>query len=495
MALKTSVWTGHAKNFIWQSPGNWSQGAPAATQSALFKGNATLSISLGGAGPATAGSLTINGDQVSFTGGTLTLAAPQPANALGRDLRILNGGSVTVAANATINASTLVTVGDVLAGAFTPGALTVLGHLTTQVVEALDGTVSVLGAGAVLTTTAEFVVGMQASISNGATLSGAGTDLAEVQVGAVQSNGDGTLSVGGAGSAIDIDRIYLGDGYAGTLNATGGATVRLDFLDAGEFGDGFVNLSGAGTSLTTNGMLVGSAVPPIASVVSVTNGASLSIGANGLTLEEGHLRLDGSAQFSTGSFISLAGQIEAASPAAGQSGLVNITSDISIGENADGSVVTNVYADKGATLKFSGTISGDTVGTLQIGAGHVVLANGANSYGATQIYGGVVELAARGAAGSGSFTFLHDPHRPQPAVLQLDRGVSFANLIVGFGAHDWIDVRGFAFAGDHLSVQGNTLTLANGASSISLTFASGTNLAGVVLVDDHHGGAFLVGHA
>ena len=124
-------------------------------------------------------------------------------------------------------------------------------------------------------------------------------------------------------------------------------------------------------------------------------------------------------------------------------------------------VVSDVIADQSGS---GGTGSNAGSGKLSIvGPGSVILA-AANTYsGGTMLSGGTLELAASGAAGSGSIAFTGDA----AATLRLDNaalpnGGTFANPIAGFAGAHLLDLAGLPYGpGATAAIFGNTLTVSS----------------------------------
>ncbi len=197
--------------------------------------------------------------------------------------------------------------------------------------------------------------------------------------------------------------------------------------------------------------------------------------------------LDASANLTTPSLTSLAGTIAALAEAS-HPGPVILTAPVALGyDPCTNAEVTQASSRGGSTLRLDGVVTGQASAILEESAGHVVLTNSADNYGATEISAGLLEVSQTGAAGAGELTFIGGNNAG--SVLQIDSGVTFANSIAGFGAGDMIDLAGFQF---HWAVSSSlaagTLTLSNGMSTTSPIFSGDYALTEFVLQSDHHGG-------
>ena len=491
MTTKLSKWTGKHMTGLWSDAKNWSAGVPVANESVMFSDTGTWTISLAGSAPAQGGSMTVTTDVLTFTSGTLALAAPAAAKGVTYDLTVKGAGSVTVAAGATLTAANAILLGG-SGTTDTAGTLAIAGSVTTGGLYAWVGALSVTGATGHLSATSYLEVGTSLAVTAGAIVDGGGVSSAELTVGSGGSSGNATVTVDGAGSQINIASIYLGNGFAGSLTVQNGATVTANVLNAGLSGDGFLAITGAGSDVSATGMTIGGDVP-VASTVSVTAGGSLTIGANGLTLEEGTIKLDATATLSAASIVSLAGRIEADAVSAKSPGTVTLTPQLTLGTDGyDDNQLTNASTTGNAVLNLAGGVSGS--GLLQVGAGHVILSNTADSYAGTEIYSGTLEVTATGAAGAGALTFLDGT--TTLSLLQIDTGASFGNTIEQFYLHDEIDLQGFAFAsGVTGHITAGTLTLNDGSATTSLVLTGSFTDQNFTYGMDKSGGTTILYHA
>ena len=491
--MKATKWTHGAHTSSWFDAVNWSQGVPVAGEAVQFLGSRAVAVSLAGAQGAQSGAMTVLGDAVTFSGGTLTTTTQQPSIGYKNDLTVGRGGSVTVAAGATLVSSDALLLGSSVSGTFTSGALNVYGTLDASIINVAQGTALVSGADAHVGLSKGLFVEVgfgTLTLANGGTLD-AGPDTLKVFYSDMRVGsgfGNGTVAVTGSGSNLTIGIVYLGYGYNGYLNVTGGGVADVGVIYAGTYGDGTITVSGVGSQLNSvNGVIIGDVnVLPVVSALEITQGGSVSAGYYGLDLHYGRLALDSTASLS-GTIVSQVGKIEALAIGSGAS-VVTLGNDIVLQSNngAQGQYdhVTSVYADVGATLDLTGVISGASDAILSSGSGHVILANGANSFSAASLYSGTLEIAASGAAGVGVLSFTGMAGR-----LQIDSGVVFGNTIAGFAHQDMIDVRGFGFgAGVTDSYTNGTLVLTSSAGSDTLSVSGSFTAGSFAFADDHHGG-------
>jgi T5SS/PEP-CTERM-associated repeat protein len=491
---KSAKWTGKHGTGSWFDAKNWAGGVPNASETTLFSDGGTWAISLAGNGPAQAGSMTVTGDALTFSAGTLAITAPPPKKGATNDLVIKGGGSVTLSAGATLTAGTNILLGSDSKGTSTVGTLIVAGAVATPNLFAWFGTLDVMGPSGNLATADTLTVGATLTVSAGGTVSGGGAAGATLIVGAATSGSAGVAIVDGAGSSIDIAQIVVGDGLAGSLTVQNGATVTTGNLSAGDEGDGYLLVTGMGSALTATGMTVGG-LGPVSSSISVTAGGSLAIGANGLTLIEGTLALDATAQLSIGAITSLGGSIEALAEAGKQPGTVTLEQQINLGTDPyDRNLLTTVSSSGGAVLNLAGGVQTSTSAILGVTGGDVVLSNAGDNYAGTEIFIGTLAIAASGAASSGQIMFMTGG--TAESVLQVDAGVNFNNVIAQFYTNNAIDLQGFAFgSGVNGSISGDVLTLNDGSSTTSLTLIDGTYTdKSFVFSEDHVGGTLIKYH-
>jgi hypothetical protein len=196
-----------------------------------------------------------------------------------------------------------------------------------------------------------------------------------------------------------------------------------------------------------------------------------------------------------GSIYSAGGYLIATAASAQAPGTVTLGQGISLSNLFSDSLfgaTTWLESQGGAMLKVTGKITGNLGASVRVPSGKVALANPGNSYDHTDLYGGTLEIAATGAAGSGAMRFIGGAN---PATLVIDKKVAFDNVISGFGPADSIDLRGFAFTGSMTDTfNAGTLTVSNGAASASLHLAGAYNASQFTFASDGRGGTLLGMH-
>ena len=489
-------WTGKGGR-SWFDARNWRLGVPVTQQAVAFSDGGTWAISLAGTADATAGAVTVLADALTFSGGTLDLAAAMPKQGYPVDMAIGSGGSVTVAASATLTSHYIIDVGSVVAGSLTAGALTVHGTIDGAFLDVIDGAAKISGPGAHV---ALIYDGYSGEVSDGSlTISAGGTldtgpdslnnNYSSLEIGA--ATGDGLVSVTGTGSVLSLSGLTFGNDAAGTLDVGPGGAVRVNYVSISGYGEEHIAVHGKGAVLSAvRGIAVGDDGSLSGLTLTATDGGSVDAGTYGLALRYGVLLLDSSAQVS-GPIYSQVGQIGALARSANAPGTVTLGQAITLDSNQGGqgqyAFATSVYSEGGAVLKLDGQISSIGSATLVAGSGTVVLDNGGNNFAALGLYDARLEIAATGAAGAGTIGFAGGA--AQSPVLQIDAGVTATNTIAGFAGNDTIDLSGFAFGSgvtEQFAAGTLTLTSSQGSESLSL---SGTYSAGdFVLSSDHHGG-------
>ncbi len=496
--MKNSGWVGRGHTSSWFDAANWIGGVPVAGRGALFSDGGTWAISLAGTASAQAGATHVTGDNLTFSYGTLTLAAPQPNSGYANDLTIDSGGAVTIARGATLVSPNALTLGGTASG-----TLDVFGTLDASLVQLSQSTLFARGHAAHVGISNiqtidvnDSLLALQAGATLDAGPSTLGTFYSSITVGGNQTNG--TVSVTGAGSSLTIGILYLGNGDNGILQVGNGGAAHVGVVYAGRGGDGMITVSGTHSVLTAvNAVVIGDVnVLPVGSALTITHGGSVSAGTFGLDLNYGTLALDASASLA-GTIVSQVGRIEALSSGTAAS-VVTLSNAVYLASNdgAQGQYdhTTSVSALGHATLAFTGVISGQNDAILSAGTGHIVLANGANSYHATSLFNATLEIAATGAAGAGTLTFTGGA--TDHPVLQLDHGVAFTNMIAGFAGHDAIDLRGFAFGSNITdNFAAGTLTLTDGSQTASLALVGTYHSTEFMFATDQHGGTLIeLGH-
>ena len=161
----------------------------------------------------------------------------------------------------------------------------------------------------------------------------------------------------------------------------------------------------------------------------------------------------------------------------------------------DGALLTGALTDDGALVATeAGALSiapviGGTGTVVQAGSGTLVLGDtGArNTYtGGSTISAGTLELAARGAAGTGAITFAPGA----AATLRVDTALLPANTVSGFAPGDAIDLRAVAYdTADTVGAKGNIVTVSTaGGVNYRLAIAGAGAQGGYALSRAPEGG-------
>ena len=364
-----------------------------------------------------------------------------------------NGSGITAASlakqgGATVTLNTANTITD---GVAVSGGTLVLGNagaLGASSVSLTGGTLDLNG----LAIANNIVLGGGTLAGNGATLSGAISEAGGAR--SLEVGSDLTLTGSNTytgGTTVSAGTLQVGAG--GTTGTLGSGTVtnnaalvfsRSDSLTVANAisGTGALTQSGAGTLILTGGNSYGA--------TTVSNG-TLQVGANGAagTLGSGAVTNNAALVFSRSDTVSFANDISG----------------------------TGTVANSGSgTVTLSGAIS--SAGALtQSGAGTLVL-TGANTYGATTVSNGTLQVGANGAAGtlgSGAVT--------NNAALVFSRSdtVSFANDISGTGTvansgSGTVTLSGAISSAGALTQSGAGTLVLTGANTYGATTISGGTL-------------------
>ena len=509
---ETVRWTAGGHDHLWADPLNWTASEPGPGIIARFgRGAPQVDLAAAAGTKLSAGQVDIAGGATTLAGGVLRIAgAPYDKRLFSPvGLRVDGGGSLTLAAGASLLAAQTVALGEI-AGA----TLDVFGTLgDTQVYAGRGGPVAITveGAGARWTTS-----GIGQSFQLGGV---AAATLAIREGGHVgdwpawkNPNANSTMTIGGTqaggsvlvtdpGSELRFQIIDVGGSYNGTLDIAAGALVDDFGANVGERGDGAVSVAGAGTLWRNrNGLFVGGAAPH--GSVSVTDRAVLTFGSYGLQ-DSGSVALDATARLAGGVIVMAGGSLSGLATAGVAQSTVTVAQSIELGANAalGGSNVGNFFGSAaGATLVLAGAVTPQGGGDpLAVGGGHVVLGNAGNGDFAIALYGGVLEAARRGAAGAGRIAFLGSGG----AAMQFDQTGTIANPIEGFGlsAQDIIDLQGVVFGPSttlgwqQTTTHGGALRVSDGAHAAILALDGRYAQAGFAAASDGHGGTAVSYHA
>ena len=331
-----------------------------------------------------------------------------------------------------------------------------------------------------------------------------------VELGGQLTIGQGSMSGDmvspGKGSAIGNGGRSFGSGLfvqsgSITLDPAAGSTLIIsDQIQCsslfGASGTNSIVIAGAGTVL-----LSASSDVEFGNVISgliLDAGAGLTVlsGINnvndGITLDGGTLETSGPLNVSGGITLDGASQLvlgEDGSQSNFVSGRIQMNDGSTV--TLQGATVSNGIEVDGGTLQVAGqsTIySGINIGA----AGGDVILQGTNFVSGITLTAGTVELGSPAAAGTTTITFAGSA-----ADLQLDgtASESFAFTVNNFLAGDTIDLPGVSYApGVSATPSGNSLTVMNGGTSISLTIGSLPNgsVPVVTAAPDGHGGTELL---
>jgi T5SS/PEP-CTERM-associated repeat protein len=442
MGDNTTIWTGKAPRMVWADARNWGDGIPFAGVNAVFDDGGNWSVNLVAIPQMPvqiAGTLVVNGDDLTFTGGELELMpappnGPQPSY----DMQLGNGAIVTVDRDARLSGQQ---TGDIGA---TGGATLVVHGSVTEEYAIVYGTLTVSGIGALWRNGES---GVDIAGNGRLTVAGGGLMQSSNPSGSLDVDGLGASAlVTGKGSVVREPLLFVGEfGGGGVMTIANGATVFDINGNVGGSGEGSIVVSGSGSEwINRGGISIGGQVPGTAQL-SILNGAHVSFGKYGLSLD-GRLAIDGSSSLAGREIVSGGGVIEAEP---GGPATVTLSQDILINYNINNpyqSETTYVGAAANGTLMLSGHITAGFSGQpeiLEATTGTVILSHPGNSYDATDIYAADLVIAADHAAGLGALDFIGGSKTA--ATLSIDPGTAFANVIEGFGASDLIDAVGIHF--------------------------------------------------
>jgi fibronectin-binding autotransporter adhesin len=436
---QTLVWVGGGANFNWSTTGNWNSGVPSvtagSTQNLDFTGSTGLSQTMNNS--YSVGSLTFDsgagafaialGSKILTVDGSAPEILQQSANA-----EALSSGTLAFASDGIIDVTGagMLSVGSKLSGTANiakqgSGVLSLSGAGT-----AYSGTLTV-SAGTLQVATSNTVLGTGAAVvnsgatlditdgrnlANDLTLSGTGVAGA----GALESDGSGTATVGGAITLAGDTTLEVN---AGTLKMTGGVS-----------GSGNLVLDGAGSYTVSGAITTGSG-----SVTLDSAGTTSFSGANtytGLTtVNAGTLNLsaaiNGDLTVAGGTVVDkVSGQLASSTNLAingGEFNLSNKTESIaSLSGSSGGTAILALGSgtltdSQASTTSFDGSLTG--TGTLAMqGTGTLDLTGSNTAFaGKVNLTNGTVNASAVDAAGSGTVTV------SSLGNFQVQGGVSLAN--------------------------------------------------------------------
>ncbi len=478
-----------------------------------------IGSSNGGGTLAGNGALTLDNNatlNLSATGGTLSIERTIGGGNTNTGLAVAGTGVVVLKGANTYDGDTTVTGGtlriDGIAAKAGDAGTIVLGNHVLDVAggASLDNDITV-ATGATITSSGSSggTLGAGAlNLGNGVALNlSSGSGVLSVGRAITDSNNDGTVNITGGIVALQAANTYGGD------TTVSGGTLRIDGGSAGNLGQ---ILLGGNTLDIVNGSSV-------ATTVSATNNATISSSIGGGTLASGTLTLANGAALNLASdgldTLTVARVIPVV--AGGSAETVNVTAgtvvltgtntytgntDISSGATlalgaggATGSLAAGntVSIDTGGVLRFdrdtttslalSGAISG-TGSVVQAGTGTTIL-TGANSYGATTVNAGVLQIGnagTTGTLGSGNVNLAG-------GTLRVDRSndITLANVFSGAGTLDQHGAGATVLTADSSAAFTGAINVTGGTLRISgINAKAGT---GTIALDNHvldiHNGA------
>ena len=303
-----------------------------------------------------------------------------------------------------------------------------------------------------------------------------------------------TFDISGASSTVSINKL---GGVAGSFIDLGAGTLSVNEGIAGTFAgviqDGG-SAGGAGGSLT----VAGTKALTLTGVETYTGKTSVS----------GILDLAGTGSIHSSSKVSLTtagATLDISGATAGE--VINKLGGTA-GTVADlGSQNLKIKVQGGTVDTYSGTIkdggsAGGSGGSLTLGGTGELSLTSANSYtGGTTIAAGTLDIAALGAAGSGTITFAN-PASNGVATLEIDAAAlsgsngnySFANAIAGAtSTNQVIDLTSLAYVQGSTSatLNGTNLSVTNGSSNVTLHLAATQAKSSFTTASDGNGGTLV----
>ena len=288
-----------------------------------------------------------------------------------------------------------------------------------------------------------------------------GTLTLAVNSGAGSTFSQATNLNGGTLTNSNVQDLVL----AGTVTLGAGTTSTLTFQTTG---NNTINaLAGSGNATLTQGVLVLTNANSLSGGTITNTGGTLqlgnatALGTDSLALNGGTLSSSSTTGYSLGNALSLGGDVTLGS--ATNTGKITFSSTTNLG----GATRTLTVA---STVELSGVVSNGSI--TKAGAGSLILSNVGNSMtGGTSISGGVIQVNATGAMGTGTITFNTGAQH-----LRVAGGVTVANDITITGA---TGVSGGGLL-ESTAASGGTATL-NGTITINSAPTNGGHFANTVL--------------
>ncbi|GKQ56105.1 Ig-like domain-containing protein [Bradyrhizobium sp. Ce-3] len=323
--------------------------------------------------------------------------------------------------------------------------------------------------------------------------------------------GDGTAGGGGglgAGGTVFVEQ-------GGSLTIKGGSLSNdsgFNAVKGGTNGIGQASGSGIGSGIFIQGNNTLSFAPGSGQTLTVANdiadqsgngGTAANAGMGGLAISGGGtVVLGGNNSYTgnttvsgTGTRVSISSNVNLGAVTnvlkLGDGTGISFTDGFTQTRNITvaGDPVFNVAA--GETVTQSGVISdGATPGDVEVTGGGRLVLSAHNTYsGGTVIKGSILELAANGAAGTGSIAFTDGSTEKLVLDAAAFSGASFGTSITGFAGGDTIDFGNLAYdATATLSYANGVLLVKSGSgttlASLTLSFGTGASFGSLMLASD-----------
>ena len=387
--------------------------------------------------------------------------------------RVGNGGTAIESAGGSASKATLFAGGsDIVASGghatlttvSSGGLLAELGGVAVSA-RLLGGGSDTVGSGGIASAT---------FVSSGAVMTEAAGGVASVT--RISAGGRDIVLAGGTAGATTVSG-------AGTLIESGGIASATT-LDAG--GQDIV-LSGGATSLTSvggAGAVLTVSAGGVASSTTVHAGGTLTVSSGGAA--------DGATLLSGGHAIIWSGGSISSTLVSGAGTLI---------ESGGLAVATTLEAGGRDLVSRGGQVSATSVGSL----GLLAVSAGGSASATTLLAGGSATVAAGGSVSdvtlSGAATLALATGAVAvggigfvgpSGLLSMQGNTGPAALIGGFALGDTIDLTSIASSATTATVSGTTVVVKHGATTLDLGFAAGSDLAGLTLKTDGHGGTDLL---
>ncbi len=475
---------------------------------------------------------------VNINAATLTLTG---ANTLVGTVNVSSQGTLVLGSGGSLTSATVTGAGVVnLSGATSPVSIANLNGSGSVILGSNTLTITGTNAGSVN----PFSNSATASLGITGVISGAGG----LQIGAVAASSRATVTIAGAetytGSTVVYNTLLL----SGTASLASSNVSLKSGTVAGVASTGLLDISTETTTVTINtltgvagtGVALGAntldvientaatfsgVIGAVGSTAGATGGlivdaastATLTLaGTNiytGVTAVNGSLTLTGTIANSGTVTIGSAGTLTLGA----NETLNNLSGGgtLNLGSFTAKDAITGVgHSTLSSTISGTGSLTESGAVTAGLGTAFaagttslLTLTHAGNTFsGGITIAGGGVEVAAAGAAGTGTITFADVTANGATGTgyLQIDNAAltgagtateSFSNTIANVSAFDVIDLSGLSWGGNNaVTVSGNTLTITENGVAVALTIGSAT-VVGTAFhaLEDSHGGTYIVG--